>query len=472
MPTPVSALIHAATLVTRGVYLMLRSTPLLEYGPTTLIVITWLGAFTALFRASVGLVQSDIKKTIAFSTCSQLGYMFIAVGISQYEVALFHLVNHAMFKALLFLAAGSVLHAMSDQQDMRRLGGLVGFLPLTYVSILIGSLSLMALPGLTGYYSKDAILELGAAWYTFSGSGVYWLGTLAAGATAFYSIRLICLTFLVTPTGPKKSYETTHEASYEVVVALIILSILSIVFGYLASDLFHGMGTDFLTSSCYVHPNNRVSVESHFRVPTFYKILPSLVTLFGGLSAFIVYHFTPEFITDITLSRIGQKVYAFLANQWRWNGLITGGILSPALSLGLIISKSIDRGSIERCGPYGLSRVVSNTGRSVAVYDTSLVTSYALYIMLGLLTLMLIIFGPSLIFGGSIYTASSDISLYLIFLAGISLLNSSNRNRPLSFCSFEAILYMYPPRVGTHNRLSVAAARRAGVLNLLILLMF
>lgn len=173
MPTPVSALIHAATLVTAGVYLLLRSSPFIEYGPTTLIVITWVGALTAFFAASTGLLQNDLKRVIAYSTCSQMGYLFIACGLSAYDVSIFHLMNHAFFKALLFLSAGAVLHAVHDQQDMRRLGGLIAFMPFTYVSFVIGSLSLMAVPWITGFYSKDLILEIAYGQYEFTGHLAY-----------------------------------------------------------------------------------------------------------------------------------------------------------------------------------------------------------------------------------------------------------------------------------------------------------
>src|SRR3954454_20636439 len=231
-PTPVSALIHAATLVTAGVYLMLRSSPIIEYGPTTLVVVTWVGALTAFVAATIGLLQNDLKRVIAYSTMSQMGYLFMACGLSQYNVALFHLVNHAFFKALLFLAAGSVIHAMADQQDLRRLGGLVNFLPFTYTAILIGSLSLMAFPFLTGFYSKDLILEVALGQYEFSGNVAYWLGTISAVFTAFYSLRLISLTFFTVPNAPKGDYLHTHEAPTVIVIPLVILSIMSIVFGY------------------------------------------------------------------------------------------------------------------------------------------------------------------------------------------------------------------------------------------------
>jgi NADH-ubiquinone oxidoreductase chain 5 len=211
-PTPVSALIHAATMVTAGVYLLIRCSPLIEQSELALTIIMVTGAITAFFAASVGLFQNDIKKVIAYSTMSQLGMMVIAVGLSQFNVALMHLVLHAMYKAGLFLAAGSVLHAMGDQQDFRRFGGLVKLLPLTYIVILIASLSLAALPWLSGYYSKDLIIELAYGSYSTLGFLVYILAVVAACFTMLYSIKLIYLTFLTYAHGPKGNYEKAHES--------------------------------------------------------------------------------------------------------------------------------------------------------------------------------------------------------------------------------------------------------------------
>jgi len=211
-PTPVSALIHAATMVTAGVFLLIRSSPLLEHTPFVLNIIIIVGAITALFAATVGLVQNDIKRVIAYSTCSQLGYMVFACGVSNYTVSLFHLMNHAFFKALLFLSAGSVIHALADDQDMRKYGGLIKTIPLTYSLMLIGSLSLMGFPFLTGFYSKDAILELIFAHYTLTGSFAYFLGAFSALCTSFYSIRLLYLTFLNSPNSSLKNLENSHES--------------------------------------------------------------------------------------------------------------------------------------------------------------------------------------------------------------------------------------------------------------------
>lgn len=211
-PTPVSALIHAATLVTAGLFLICRSSPLFEMAPTALVVVTVFGAMTAFFAARTGLVQNDLKRVIAYSTCSQLGYITFACGLSNYNVAIFHVANHAFFKALLFLRAGSVIHAMNDEQDMRKMGGLVRILPFTYAMIFIGSLSLIGFPFLTGFYSKDVILELAYASCTVHGHFAHWLGTMAAFFTAFYSFRLLYLTFLGEPNGHKRVMNHAHES--------------------------------------------------------------------------------------------------------------------------------------------------------------------------------------------------------------------------------------------------------------------
>ena len=211
-PTPVSALIHAATMVTAGVFMIARCSPLMEFAPLALTIITIVGAMTAFFAATTGLLQNDLKRVIAYSTCSQLGYMIFACGLSNYSVGVFHLANHATFKALLFLSAGSVIHAMGDEQDMRRMGGLVRLLPFTYAMFFIGSLSLMGFPFLTGFYSKDVILEVAYAKYTVASHFAHWLGTISAFFTAFYSMRLLYLTFLSKTNSYKSIINQVHDA--------------------------------------------------------------------------------------------------------------------------------------------------------------------------------------------------------------------------------------------------------------------
>jgi len=244
-PTPVSALIHAATMVTAGVFLIIKCSPIFEYAPTILTIITFIGALTAFFAATAGLVQNDIKKVIAYSTCSQLGYMIFACGLSNYHVSFFHLVNHAFFKALLFLSAGAIIHSLSNEQDMRRYGGLLTLLPYTSIMLLIGSLSLMGLPFLTGFYSKDLILEIAYSKYTISGTFAYWLGLITAFFTSFYSYRVFYLTFISNSNSYRKVAKHIHELPSKMAVALAVLALGSVFLGYLSKDLFVGLGTDF-----------------------------------------------------------------------------------------------------------------------------------------------------------------------------------------------------------------------------------
>nr|UHB41912.1 NADH dehydrogenase subunit 5 [Apiotrichum gamsii] len=419
-PTPVSALIHAATLVTAGVYLMLRSSPIIEYGPTVLIVITWVGALTRFFAATTGLLQNDMKRVIRYSTCSQIGYLFIAVGLSQYNVALFHLVNHAFFKALLFLAAGAVIHGIADQQDLRRLGGLVNFLPFTYTAILIGSLSLIAFPFLTGMYSKDLILELGAGAYQFSGTLVYWLGTLSAMLTAFYSMRLISLAFLTVPNAPKGDYLHAHEAPVIIIIPLVVLSIFSIVFGYVIKDRFVGIGTDFLRTGLYQDPNHITLIEAEFGIPLLIKHLPMILTFRGRFGAIFMYHVVPNFTISLTDSSLGKSIYKFLNAKWYFDSIYNGYIINGRLKRGHSVSKVIDRGIIELAGPFGLSNELTKTRKNISSYDTGIITSYALYIILGLISFLFILFAPILL--NNRLDLNESIRLLLVFLTALLIL--------------------------------------------------
>lgn len=395
-PTPVSALIHAATLVTAGLYLLLRSSPILEYSPTALLIITLVGTTTAFFAATCGLVQNDLKRIIAFSTISQLGYMVMAIGLSQYNVALMHVVNHAFFKALLFLGAGAVIHSFADQQDVRRMGGLIKFLPFTYTVMLVGSLSLLATPFLTGFYSKDLIIELAFGAYSFSGTYAYILGSITAGLTAFYSFRLISLVFLTVPNGSKTVYLNSHEANLAVIIPLFVLALFSIFFGYVFSDLFVGIGSDFFGNSLFIHPNNISIIEAEFSLPIIIKLLPAILSLFGATFAILLYHKNPEFIINLTESSFGRKVYTFLNGKYLFDVIYNHYFVEGGLHLGYNISKVLDRGVIELVGPYGLSNSLTNTGINIAKLDTGVVTTYSLYITLGLLSLLFLVFAPIL----------------------------------------------------------------------------
>jgi NADH-ubiquinone oxidoreductase chain 5 len=421
LPTPVSALIHAATLVTAGLYLLVRSSPILEYSSTGLLVITLVGASTAFFAATCGLVQNDLKRIIAFSTISQLGYMVMAVGLSQYNVALMHVINHAFFKALLFLGAGAVIHSFSDQQDVRRLGGLIKFLPFTYTAMLVGSLSLLATPWLTGFYSKDLIIELAFGQYSFSGTIAFILGSLTAGITAFYSFRLISLVFLTVPNGSKLSYVNSHEANLAVIVPLFILALFSIFFGFIFSDLFVGVGTDFFRNSLFIHPNNISIIEAEFSLPLYIKLLPSILSILGAILAVFLYHKNTNFVIGLTETSLGRKIYSFLNGKYLFDVVYNHYIISVGLKLGYTISKVLDRGVIELLGPHGLSTVFTNTGINISKLDTGIITTYSLYITLGLLSLLFLVFAPVLIDTSLL----SEIRLIIIYFASLLLILSS-----------------------------------------------
>jgi NADH-ubiquinone oxidoreductase chain 5 len=424
-PTPVSALIHAATLVTAGLYLLLRSSPLLEYSSTALLVITLTGATTAFFAATCGLVQNDLKRIIAFSTISQLGYMVMAIGLSQYNVALMHVINHAFFKALLFLGAGAVIHSFSDQQDVRRLGGLIKFLPFTYTIMLVGSLSLLATPWLTGFYSKDLIIELAYGQYSFSGTYAFILGSITAGLTAFYSFRLICLVFLTVPNGPKQSYLNVHEANNKVIIPLFLLALFSIFFGFIFSDLFVGMASDFFGNAIFIKPNNISLIEAEFSLPLIIKLLPALLSLFGASLAIFLYHKSPTFIIDLTDNLLGQKLYTFFNGKYFFDIIYNNYIINKGLELGYIISKVLDRGIIEMVGPYGLSQTLTNTGKNISKLDTGVITTYSIYITLSLLSLIFLIFAPILIDTSLL----NEIRLFIIYIAALILILSPSNNK-------------------------------------------
>jgi len=392
-PTPVSALIHAATLVTAGLYLLVRSSPLLEYSTTALLIITLVGATTAFMAATCGLVQNDLKRIIAFSTISQLGYMVLAVGLSQYNVALMHVVNHAFFKALLFLGAGAVIHSFADQQDVRKFGGLIKFLPFTYTCMLVGSLSLLAIPFLTGFYSKDLILELAYGTYSFSGIYAFILGSATAGLTAFYSFRLISLVFLTVPNGPMNSYNNAHEANNAVIIPLFILALFSIFFGYFTSDFFSGIGSDFFGNSIFIKPNNISLVEAELSLPLWIKNLPFILSLLGASSAIILYHKGPMFLIDLTNNNIGRKMYTFLNGKYYFDIIYNHYFISKGLNYGYSISKWFDRGILELAGPHGFTKTVMNTAHNISKLDNGNIITYAIYIVLAFISLIFITIG-------------------------------------------------------------------------------
>nr|YP_010417980.1 NADH dehydrogenase subunit 5 [Sargassum polycystum]USF18198.1 NADH dehydrogenase subunit 5 [Sargassum polycystum] len=382
-PTPVSALIHAATMVTAGVFLLARCSPLLEYCSGALILISVVGGMTAFFAATTALVQNDLKRVIAYSTCSQLGYMIFACGLSNYSVAVFHLANHAFFKALLFLSAGSVIHAVGDEQDMRKMGGLRRLLPFTYAMMVIGSLALMGMPFLTGFYSKDVILEIAYATYSVPSHFSYWLGSFAAFCTAFYSIRLIALCFLVEPNGSRKLLLSASEGGKAIGFVLGLLAIPSIFIGYFSRDLFIGLGTNFWGSSLFCLPSNLSLIDAEF-MSIFLKILPLCFSIAGGVLSFILYRYYNHNMYFWKTSLLGRKFYIFLSRKWFFDKIYNEFISQNILDFGYHFTyKSIDRGLIESLGPFGLSNILTSQVQQVRVWHSGYLYHYLVIFVWG-----------------------------------------------------------------------------------------
>jgi NADH-ubiquinone oxidoreductase chain 5 len=406
-PTPVSALIHAATMVTAGVFLIARCSPLFENAPFALFFVTLLGSMTAFFAATTGLLQNDMKKVIAYSTCSQLGYMVFACGLSNYSVGIFHLANHAFFKALLFLGAGSVIHAVGDEQDMRKMGGLRKLIPFTYAMMLIGSLALMGFPFLTGFYSKDPILEVAYAQFSAIGHLAFWLGTCAAFFTAFYSMRLLYLVFLSEPNGVRVLITNAHESPWQMTIPLALLGIPSIFIGFIAKDLFIGLGSHYWMNSLYVDPHHFQFIEAEF-LKLDVKLLPLLFSLSGAISAYYLYTFNSIFLYDLKKSYTGQILYNFLNRKWYFDRvyieLIGQNLLQSAYEF---TYKKVDRGIIENFGPYGIVQSSSKMSFIFSFLQSGFLYHYAFVILLGTCVFLFLL---------TVFNQIFTLSLLLFFL--------------------------------------------------------
>src|SRR5437762_1623535 len=445
-PTPVSALIHAATMVTAGVYLLIRSSPLIEYSSTILLLCLWLGAITTIFSSLIGLFQQDIKKVIAYSTMSQLGMMVIAIGLSSYNIALFHLVNHAFYKGLLFLGAGAVIHAVADNQDFRKYGGLRPFLPLTYSVMLIASLSLVAFPFMTGFYSKDFILESAYGQFYFSSIVVYFIATIGAMFTTLYSVKILYLTFLTNPNGPLINYKQAHESDIFMSLPLIILAIFSIFFGYITKDIFIGLGSGFFAdNSLFIHPSHEIMLDTEFAVTTIFKLLPLIFTILLSILSIILSELLPKLLLLFKFSNFGYNVFSFFNQRFLielfYNKYITGIILK----LGGQTTKVIDKGSVELLGPYGLEKGLLLLSKNIASLDTGVITFYALYILIFLFRyiLLYLYYTPNISFiliyffkgiKTIIDSLNSDFNTFMLLddkVNGENLLNKSNNSKEL-----------------------------------------
>nr|YP_010259436.1 NADH dehydrogenase subunit 5 [Stachybotrys chartarum]UIX25696.1 NADH dehydrogenase subunit 5 [Stachybotrys chartarum]UIX25714.1 NADH dehydrogenase subunit 5 [Stachybotrys chartarum]UIX25732.1 NADH dehydrogenase subunit 5 [Stachybotrys chartarum] len=412
-PTPVSALIHAATMVTAGVYLLIRSSPLIEYSSTVLLICLWLGAVTTVFSSLIGLFQQDIKKIIAYSTMSQLGMMVIAIGLSSYNIAIFHLINHAFYKGLLFLGAGAVIHAVADNQDLRKYGGLISFLPLTYTVILMASLSLVAFPFMTGFFSKDFILESAYGQYNFSSINVYVIAVIGAIFTTLYSVKVLYLTFLTNPNGPVNYYKNAHEGDIFMSLPLVILAVFSVYFGYITKDIFIGIGSGFFAdNSIYIHPLHEILINTEFAVPTIFKLLPFILTILFSSIGIIYSEFLPSSITNFKFSNLGYYVFGFFNQRFLIEFFYNKYIVDVTLNLGSQTTKILDKGSIEWVGPYGIYKVMIWISKTISSLSKGVVTDYALYILLGICFYLSIF---------SFITTSFD-SVSFIIISSITLL--------------------------------------------------
>ena len=387
-PTPVSALIHAATMVTAGVFLVVRCSPIYEYSQLALSVITLIGMTTAFFAATVALVQTDIKKIIAYSTCSQLGYMFFAAGVGAYNVAMFHLFTHAFFKALLFLGSGSVIHSFKDEQDINQMGGVWKKLPYTYILMIIGTLALTGFPLLSGYYSKDAIIEFAFVSQTKFGLYAASIGVLTALMTSIYSWRLIFKTFHGKYNNKKLGIETMHESPITMMAPLIILAVGAIFAGMFFKELFIGHETMYNFWGNSIKFLDPLSAD---HPPTWFIYLtPILVILSIPLSYYLFVKNT-KIVDDIVSTN--QPVYIFLKKKWYFDEMYDQIFVKPSKKLGLFLWKKIDGLVIDRFGPDGISNLIKYFSLKAVKFQSGFIYQYAFIMLLGfsiLLTLLII----------------------------------------------------------------------------------
>ena len=385
-PTPVSALIHAATMVTAGVFMVCRLSPMLEYAPLSLDIITVVGALTAIFAATVGFTQFDIKRVIAYSTCSQLGYMFFAAGVSAYPAAMFHLTTHAFFKALLFLGAGSVIHAMSDEQDLRNMGGIWRQVPVTYVMMWVGSLALAGFPFFAGFYSKDMILEAAFAAHTGVGNLAFWLGCAAAFLTAFYSWRLLIMAFHGKPRASAEVMSHVHESPLVMTVPLFVLAVGAVFSGWLGYELFvgHDMAI-FWGDSIFILPEHHAMEHAH-HVPGWVKLLPVVLATSGVLLAVLCYAVWTD-IPAIT-ARIFSPVHQFFYNKWYFDELYDMIFVRPAVRIGSFLWQRGDRDTIDGFGPDGMSAMIMRVSAMAARLQSGFVFHYAFAMLIGVVVLV------------------------------------------------------------------------------------
>ncbi|RUV45500.1 NADH-quinone oxidoreductase subunit L [Mesorhizobium sp. M1A.T.Ca.IN.004.03.1.1] len=391
-PTPVSALIHAATMVTAGVFMLARLSPLFELSHSALTVVTFIGAFTAFFAATVGLVQNDIKRVIAYSTCSQLGYMFVALGVGAYGAAIFHLFTHAFFKALLFLGSGSVIHAVSDEQDMRLMGGLRTLIPKTYWMMVIGTLALtgVGIPatviGTAGFFSKDAIIEASFASHNAVAGFAFVLLVIAAAFTSFYSWRLIFMTFHGEPRASHEVMHHVHESPPVMLVPLYVLAAGALFAGIIFHGAFIGEGyAEFWKASLFTLPDNHILHEIH-ELPLWVELAPFIAMVIGFAVAWKFYIRSPELPRSVAANH--RLLYGFLLNKWYFDELYDFLFVRPAKRLGRFLWKTGDGAIIDGLGPDGISARVVDVTNHVVKLQTGYLYHYAFAMLIGVAALV------------------------------------------------------------------------------------
>ena len=384
-PTPVSALIHAATMVTAGVFLMARMSPLMEYAPYALGFVTFIGASTALFAATIGCAQNDIKRVIAYSTCSQLGYMFVAAGVGAYQASMFHLITHAFFKALLFLTAGSVIHAMSDEQDMRKMGGLARLIPITCTLMWIGNLALAGIPPLAGSYSKDAIISAAYAAGSSIGTYAFVCTILAAFLTAFYSWRLLFMVFHGRPRADHHVMEHVHESPWVMLAPLVVLAAGAIVAGWALHGWFIGEGwPEFWRASIFNGPQNHVIADLE-HVPAWVEAAPLVVGILGIGLAFVMYILNP--LLPLRLAETFRPIYLLFLNKWYFDEIYNAAIVQPLFRLARALWQTGDVSVIDGV-PNGLAALTVDGSRQAVKIQTGSLAIYAFAMLIGVVVLV------------------------------------------------------------------------------------
>ncbi len=381
-PTPVSALIHAATMVTAGVFLVVRCSPIFEYSQVALNLVTIVGMTTAIYAASVALVQNDIKKIVAYSTCSQLGYMFFAAGVGAYNVAMFHLFTHAFFKALLFLGAGSVIHAFKDEQDIRNMGGVRKRLPFTYFFMLIGTLALTGFPFLSGFYSKDAIIEFAYLKNSALGNYAATVGIFTAFLTSIYSWRLFFKAFHGPYNNRKISINETHESPYVMLIPLVFLGLGAIFSGYIFKSTFIGHhSNEFWQDSIFF-----LNEIKHDTIPLWFLLITPVLVLISIPVSFYFYILSPKILEDFKKTNL--PLYNFLLNKWYIDELYEKVFVIPAKKIGSFFWKKGDVGIIDKFGPDGISKLVKIISNKTGRLQTGFIYDYAFVMLLGLSILL------------------------------------------------------------------------------------